>query len=110
MGLSGPFALTSEYNLNASASYEYILQENASLEGLLSYQRSKARNAQPVWVAGGSVELMFEIGTVDMAIQLDLTRSPDGWLRDLTLSASVDLLESKQTQRTWESGSYEHTS
>ncbi|MBN1858053.1 hypothetical protein JW848_02470 [Candidatus Bipolaricaulota bacterium] len=109
VGLSGPYALTSEYDLNASASYEYILQENASLEGTLGYQRSKIRNALPTWSAGGTLELMFEIGTMDMAIQFELTRRPDGWVRDLTLSASVDLLESKQVQRTWESGTYERS-
>ena len=110
MGLSGPYELTAEYDLTASASYEYILQENASLEGTFAYQRSKERNAQPIWNAGGTLELMFEIGTVDMAIQLELTRRADGWVRDLTLSASVDLLESKQVQRTWESGTYERSS
>ncbi len=110
MGLSGPYELASEYDLSASASYEYILQENALLEGSISYQQSKARNAQPVWNAGGTVELAFEIGTVDIVIQFELSRGVDGWARDLTLSASVDLLESKQVQRTWESGTYEHTS
>ena len=110
MGLSGPYELASEYDLTASASYEYILQENALLEGSISYQQSKARNAQPVWNAGGTVELAFEIGTVDVVIQFELSRGVDGWARDLTLSASVDLLESKQVQRTWESGTYEHTS
>ncbi len=110
MGLSGPYELAAEYDLTASASYEYILQANALLERSISYQRSKARNEQPVWNAGGTVELAFEIGTVDIAIQFELSRREDGWARDLTLSASVDLLASKQVQRTWESGTYEHTS
>jgi hypothetical protein len=107
--VSGPFDLLNRHSLTATASGEMVLSADATILADFSLQRTKpmGRDATHSIACAGS--LSFDVGGADMAIQLSFSKEPgvSGWSRDITLSASMDLLQARRPMRGWDSGSFE---
>ncbi|UCF10585.1 MAG: hypothetical protein JSW65_02625 [Candidatus Bipolaricaulota bacterium] len=106
---SGPLDILRQHTLTATASGEMTLSEDASFLSDFSYQRVKPSSGDAANSFSAALALSFDIGGADVAVQLSLTRDAgaSGWAKDLTISASMDLLQERRPTRGWESGSFE---
>lgn len=91
---SGPFDIMNENRLTASLSYERILTENGTMIANYSLQRVKPAGLTASTNHLAGLSLGFDIGGVDVGLQISLTREPSDpeWSIDVSVAAAMDLL------------------
>jgi len=91
---SGPVEFMEENTLSASLSYEYELSETSTLIANYYVQRVKPLGLPANANHAASLEVGFDVGNVDIGLQVTLTLEPGdpGWSIDISLSAAMDLL------------------
>lgn len=91
---SGPFDIMNENRITASLSYERVLAENGTMIANYSLQRVKPAGLTASTNHLAGLSLGFDIGGVDVGLQISLTREPSDpeWSIDVSVSTAMDLL------------------
>ncbi|MFC2108826.1 hypothetical protein ACFLS5_05115 [Candidatus Bipolaricaulota bacterium] len=91
---SGPFDIMNENRLTAGLSYERILTENGTMIADYALQRVKPAELEASTSHLAGLSLGFDIGGVDVGLQISLSREPGdpGWSIDVSVAATMDLL------------------
>ncbi len=90
---SGPFEITEENTLSVTASYDYSVNETTSLLASYSLQRIKPAEKDATDSQSATLEVAFDVGEADVAVQLVVSKTADAtdWSEDLVISAAMDL-------------------
>jgi len=90
---SGPFDIVEENTLSVSASYDVAVNETASLIAGYTLQRVKPAGEEATDSQSAAIEVAFDVGGADVAIQLAVTKSADAtdWTKEVVVSAAMDL-------------------
>jgi len=94
VSFSGPFDLMNENTLTGSFSYEIQLTNTSDLEVACSFQRVKPAGLTAVTSHMLSGKLLFEVGTADVLLNLNVSRRTGdaGWSVGFSISTAMDLL------------------
>ena len=90
----GPFNITEENTLTATASYDYALSEDTTVIANYNLQRVQPLAQDAVDSQSASLAIAFNLSGANVSLQLALTKGVGAvdWSKEITISATMDLL------------------
>jgi len=90
---SGPFEIVDENTLSVTASYNVAVDDTISLNAGYTLQRVKPAQKEASDSQAATIEVAFDVGGADVAVQLALTKTAEatGWSKEVVVSAAMDL-------------------
>ena len=107
--LSGPFDILRRHTFTATVSSESMVLGEALVQSDLSLQRVKSIESAATTTVSAAISVAFDVGGADVGLSFSLSKAAgsSAWARDVTLAASMDLLQEKRPHRAWDSGTFE---